>query len=313
MGRKLLFFSGLFLILALPGLIFLSRAPVLIVGDAPFVSLYGASRLRQRQLEASAALFRRVKPVLVADNAGPDLVAFAVEEAASRPYGVIFPYRYAEGGRRYAGQFPGVRVIILDTRREENFPSPEPPVPPGETPDSGGPLTLKTRRQEDFFRAGLMAGRIFRAGGQDTGGGILVFLEKALSRADKDALLAGVQQSEAGRLPLFLNSPAEYGAVAEASCAILTGAAAEFLDRNLKIPHILFSWQDPDMASRETFIIFDDSPWALAPEAVRLAARRGGDGKKDISSDIIFPPGRIADKKLLRDLKRFARVPLPEG
>jgi hypothetical protein len=298
-----MFFSGLFLVLALPGLIFLFRGPVLIVGDAPFAGLYGVSRLRQRQIEASAALFRRVKPVTVADNAGPDLVAFAVEEAGSRPYAVIFPYRYADGARRYAGQFPQVRVIILDTRREENFP------PPEDAADSGGPVTLKTRRREDFFRAGFMAGRISRAGGQDAGE-ILVFLERALSRADKDAFLAGTQKSESGKLPLFLNSPAEYGGIGEASCAVLTGAAAEFLDRNLKIPLILFSWQDPAMTSRETFVIFDDSPWALAPKAIRLAA---GAGKGDISSDIIFPPGRIADKNLLRDLKRFARTPLPEA
>jgi hypothetical protein len=313
MGRKVLFFLGLFLILCLPGLIFLLRPPVLIVGDGPFVSLYGTSRLRQRQFEASASLFRQVKPVLVADTAGPDLVAFAVEEAYSRPFCVIFPYRYADGGRRYAEQFPEVRVIILDTRPAEISP---PPEPPAEFPDAGVPVTLKTRRREDFFRAGLLAGRISRAGkadSPDTGGGILVFMERALSRTDKDALLAGTQKSEAAKLPLFLNAPAEYGGLAEASCAVLTGSAAEFLDRNLKIPLILFSWQDPAMTSRETFIIFDDSPWALAPEAVRLAVRGGEDRKSDISSDIIFPPGRIADKKLLRDLKRVARLPLPEG
>lgn len=313
MGRKVLFFSGLFLILALPGLIFFFRSPVLIVSDAPFAGLYGPSRLRRRQVEASAALFRRVKPVFVADNAGADLVSFAVEEAGSRPYAVIFPYRYAEGGRRYAGQFPQAPVVILDTRREEN-----PPVlgPPGETPVSGNLITLKTHRREDFFRAGLLAGCIFRAkkAGEDHAeGGILVFQEKSLSPADKNAFLEGLRKADIDRQPLFLNSPAEYGGVAEASCVILSGAAGEFLDRNLKIPQILFSWLDPALTPRETFVIFDDSPWALAPEAVRLAVRGEGHGKDTVSSDIIFPGGRIADKKLARDMKRALKVPLPEG
>lgn len=308
-----MFFSGLFLILVLPGAIFFFRAPVLIVSDLPFIGLYGPSRLWHRRVENSIALFRRVKPVLVADNAGPDLVAFAVEEADARPFCVIFPYRYVDGGRRYAGQFPEVPVIILDTRPEG---APSLSGPPGESPDSGRLITLKTRRQEDFFRAGFMAGCFFRAGeaGETgAGGGILVFQEKSLSRADKDALMAGVRKSEVDRLPLFLNSPAEYGGLAEASCVILSGPAAEFLDRSLAIPQILFSWLDPAMTPWETLVIFDDSPWALAPEAVRLAVRGTGDRKDAISSDIIFPRGRIADKKLLKDLRRSLRVSLPEG
>jgi hypothetical protein len=311
MDRRVFFVMGLFFILAVPGLIFFLRAPVLVVGDASFAGLYGPARLRRRQFEASAALFRRVKPVLVADNAGPDLVVFAVEEAGSRPFCVIFPYRYADGGRRYAGQFPETPVVILDTR-------PEDPLVPGQpeaAPDSGRLTTLKTRRREDFFRAGLMAGCIFRAGkaGEEhSGGAILVFQERSLSQTDKNAVTAGLQMSGLDSQPLFLNTPAEYGGLAEASCVIVSGPAAEFLDRNLKIPQILFSWLDPAMSSQETFVIFDDSPWALAPEAVRQG-RAEGSGKGDISSDIIFPKGRIADKRLLKDLKRSLRVPLPEG
>jgi hypothetical protein len=318
MGKKKVFvFMGIFLALALPGLVFSLRSPVLIVGDIPFVSLYGASRIKQRQLEASIALFRRVKPVMVAENAGTDIVAFAVEEADSRPYCVIFPARYAEGGRRYAGQFPGIRVVVLDSLPAV---SPADQAPPAETQERL--ITIRTRRLEDFYRAGLLAAIIARAGpgrspenspeGAGTaepGGEILVFQEKSFSPEDKTAFFAGLKRQGNTASPHFLNSPAEYAGFQDAACIVVNGAALDFLDRNLKKPIILFSWYDPAMTSRETLLVFDDSPWALAAEAVKQAAREGEIG--DIPSDIVFPRGRIADKRLLRDLKQAAGGPIP--
>jgi hypothetical protein len=300
MSRKLLVFSGVFLLLALPGLIFAIRSPVLIVADVPFAGIYGAARIKQRQAEAAAALFRRVKPVIIAESAGPDLIAFAVEEADSRPYGVIFPYRYADGGRRYAAQFPGVRVIILDSGAGV-------PGAPGGNQADGGAAVLRTSRRTDFFRAGLMAGLVSRAG--DPEGEILVFPGRSLPPADRNALAAGMGEAGSEKSPRFLNVPAEYAGVPDASCVILTGPATEFLDRNLAIPAILFSWLDPALMPREHIVVFDDSPFALAARAVKLAKAGGG----DIPSRVVFPGRRIADKRLARDLKRAARASPPEG
>lgn len=307
-----MFFSGLFLVLALPGLIFLFRSPVLIVTDAPFMEIYGASRIKQRQAGASFALFRRVKPAPAAENAGPDLIVFAVEAAASRPYGVIFPYRYADGARRYAARHPRVRVVILDSRPDMDG---DAAGPPERGRAAGEPAFVRTRRQDDFYRAGLCAALAARSrqvpatekpgpgGDAAAGREILVFQEQTLSPADKSALSAGLRARGAGIQPRFLNSPAEYEGVADASCVILTGGAAEYLNLNLKIPVILFSWLDPALTSRETFVIFDDSPWALAGEALRQAKRGEGDG---VPSKPVFPPGRIADRRLARELRRAA-------
>jgi hypothetical protein len=307
-GRKLLPALVVLLVLALPGLVYLCRAPVLIVTDAPFIDIYGASRLKQRQRAASFALFRRVKPALVAENAGPDLIVFAVEEAASRPWGVIFPYRYADGARRYAGQFPRVRVIILDSRPGGD----EFAAVAGGPWTAGEPLTVSVRRGDDFYRAGLFAALIARSRQSYTrdqsGGEILVFQEKALSPADKRAFLAGLRAQGAGIQPRFLNSPAEYAGTPGASCVVLTGGAAEYLNLNLKIPVILFSWLDPALTSRETLVIFDDSAWALGTAALRQAAR-GGDG--GVPSKLVFPPGRIAGGRLERELRRAAGTSPP--
>jgi hypothetical protein len=286
---RVFFALGLFLVLCLPGLVFFLRSPVLVVGDLPFISLYGASRIRQRQTAASIALFRRVKPVIIAENAGPDLAVFAVEEADARPHAVIFPYRYDEGGRRYAGQFPRTQVIILDSRAGWGSPG-----------GVGKPAHINTRRREDMYRAGLMAGLI----AQSRPGETLVFQENSLSPADKNALSAGLRAREIEKPPLFLNSAAEYAGFQTAACAVLAGGAADFLDQNPKIPVILFSWLDPALTSREVLVVFDDSPWALAAAALRAARA----GENAVPSNIVFPRGRIADKGLLRSLKQAART-----
>jgi hypothetical protein len=296
---RFFFVFGLFFVLFLSGLAFFLRPPVLIVGDLPFISLYGTSRVRQRQVAASLALFRRVKPVIIAENAGPDIAVFAVEEADARPHAVIFPYRYAEGGRRYAGQFPRTRVIILDG-----------PAGEGGSGGAGAPVNISVRRQDDFYRAGLMAGLIAQSQPEPSpeharaGGEILVFQENALSPADKDALSAGLRAQGIEKPARFLNTPSEYAGLQAASCAVLAGGAADFFTQNPKIPVILFSWLDPALTSREVLLIFDDSPWALA--AAALGAAKAGAG--DIPSDIVFPRRRIAGRGLLRSLKRAARA-----
>jgi hypothetical protein len=56
-------------------------------------------------------------------------------------------------------------------------------------------------------------------------------------------------------------------------------------------------------------MVFDDSPWALAVPAVKLALR--GEPGVNIPSEVVFPRGRIADKQLMRTVKKAARNVLP--
>jgi hypothetical protein len=84
---KLLAVSAAIVIaLAVTALVFYRRPPVLIVTDAPFIELYGKGRLRRQGLEASFALLRRVKPVIVADGVSPDIVTEAIAGASPRPF-----------------------------------------------------------------------------------------------------------------------------------------------------------------------------------------------------------------------------------
>jgi len=106
MKRKLLLIAAVIFLAALaaPSLLFYIRTPVLVVIDAPFLALYGEKRARRQQLAASAGLFRRVRPVLVADGASPDILTEAVSEASSQPYCVIFQRRHLSAAERYHEQ-----------------------------------------------------------------------------------------------------------------------------------------------------------------------------------------------------------------
>ena len=102
------------LALGIPGFILYTRPPVLVVTDVSFMSLYGKNRIRLQMLRCSITLFRPVLPVTIADDAGDDILLFAVSNMSSRPFCVLFPYRFAEAARFYRERFPGVPVVLLE-------------------------------------------------------------------------------------------------------------------------------------------------------------------------------------------------------
>jgi len=77
----------------------------------------------------------------------------------------------------------------------------------------------------------------------------------------------------------------DYTTYAEIGCVVVAGPALRFLERNLEIPVILFSWIDPSMSPRSVRIIFDDSPLAQAARAARFISPTAGE---------IFVPSRPA-------------------
>jgi hypothetical protein len=74
------------------------------------------------------------------------------------------------------------------------------------------------------------------------------------------------------------------------------------------IPAILFSWLDPALTPADVVVIFDDSPWALAAPAARMAAEGVAEGL--IPSKPLIISRRIADNSVARMLRRSAgRLP----
>jgi hypothetical protein len=173
--------------IAIAGLIFSLRAPVVLVGDAPFAGLYGRGRSILKQAGLSLRFFRPVTPVILGESAGPDMAALAVEESSPAPYAVFFPYRYSEGARLYGEKNPEIPVFVLGGRGL-----------PGQ--EGEGPVFLPTDLEADYYRAGLAAALF--AG--ERPGRVLLFQDGAVSPAGEQAFIRGLREGGFWEAPLFL-------------------------------------------------------------------------------------------------------------
>jgi hypothetical protein len=286
------------LALAGTGLVFLTRPPVLVVTDASFTALYGPQRVLISRIRSSLALFRLVRPVMIAEDAGPDVLVFAVEDLAaagfSRPYCVLFPYRYADGARRYREQFPGIPVVVLEGRSESE------PGTAG-TPDSQGILRFSTDIEQDLYRAGRCAAIL----GRGTAGKTVVFQDRTLQSEARNAVITGLRTQGSEAEPLFLNSISALSDSTDISCVIIAGSEEEYFEQIRNFPLILCTWMDPELAPREAIVFFDDSPWAQTVPVVRMIAGKMTGGR--IPSDMLIFSERIADKDILREIKTAVR------
>jgi hypothetical protein len=278
---KILFRAGLFaapVALLVLAAVFFIRSPVLLITDAPFENLYGRSRSRAKRLELSLRFFRRVKTVEITGD-GADLAAFAAEAAFPSPYCVLFPYRYYQGARRYARRFPHVPVAVLG----------------GSVRDGAGiPGFIPTDTAADFYRAGLCAAVLAREGT------VLVLGDPV--PAEREAFLEGLKVRDYGGMLQYAGGVDEISL--RADCIIIAGPGSFPFVQYSRAPLILFSWADPELTPRECQVIFDDSPWALAADAVRMAVR-GDFGP--LPSEALVLKGRVMKEGVLQNLKKAVR------
>ena len=302
-------------VLAVPIVIFCIRPPVLIVTNATFAALYGKSHLRQQRFAASLALFQRVKPVMVADDAGPDMVSIAVLEAARQPFCVLFPREQSAAALSFHEQFPETPVVLLSGL----VPIPEIPYPDGFLCIYG------VNRPVDMYRAGLFAEILGNmppkpvkkvekqakstaappsppASGPKT---YVLWQDSHVQTLERELFSQGIREKDPESAIIFVNSAAEMPDMKVISCTVLTGAGAEYLGKNPRIPLILFSWIDPALTAREVMVLFDDSAWALAVPAVRMAVQKQAEGIIP-SKPLIFAE-KIAHNSVFRMLKKSAK------
>lgn len=282
--------------LAVAALVFFSRSPVLIVTDASFIALYGENRVRQQQAASSLALFRRVKPVIAADGASPDILVAAISQAARRPYCVLFPGYLAPAAERFHQQFPETPAALLcGDSPYYNLPQPD-----------GVLCVYRTDLDTDLYRAGLFAGLIglkdpLSGNAQRT---CFLLQNRYLQGPGGEFFSRGVKESDPDAVARFVNfapDMPENGV----SCAVLNSSGGEYLDKNPQIPLILFTWLDTSMLPAETAAVFDDSPWALAVPAVQTAAASRAEGA--IPSKPLVFPGKTGGNGVYRNLKRLAK------
>jgi hypothetical protein len=272
--------------LILGAALFFSRSPILVVTDPFFDALYGRWKTREKQVLLSLRFFRPVKPVSMGENAEQDMVPFGVEAVSLKPYCVLFPFRYGEGARRYAGQHPDVPAAVVGGRlspfREEE-----------DIPFFGTDTVM------DMYRSGLCAAAFVRSGGE-----VFVFPDPFVSGQDREAFLEGLRAGGYTQDPLYMNAYTDLNSRTGVS-VVMTGTPPSFLEGGVKIPVILFSWMDPAVSSGDVKIVFDDSPWALAAEAVK-SLTRGGEGRV-IPSKISVLGRKIQEKALVKEIKNLIR------
>jgi len=293
--------------------VFLLRAPVLVVTDPLFAAIYGEDRIRARQRSASRALFRRVIPVSIADDAGPDILIAAVAVAAAEPFAVMFPARFSTAAERFHAEFPDVRVVLFRGA-----------APASGFPEGGGNLSVfGTDRETDIFRAGLLAGIIGRAvrerepaaaeDGEEAAPAAVrethVLIEDRFADQTERALFLGAATGmDPGSAVVFADSAEGMPDAAGVATLVLAGSGGDLLERNMGIPTILFGWIHPDLTSGDVLAVFDDSPWAKVVPAARLAG--SGETSALLRSDPLIFSARISDNGVSRMLRRAAvRVP----
>ena len=295
--KALIWIPCIFLaIFALPAIAFFSRKPVLLVTDTPFELLYGEKRSKQRQYSLSLQLFRWIKTIRIAEDAGPDLVAQAAASLSRRPFAAIFPYRYREGAQRYFRDRPHLNVIILGGRNSDKNPVSSHNSEPA-------PLWLFTDTETDLFRAGAISGLFALGEGVGTHWDIALYMEEP-GEMEKMAFNRGVAEYwPAG--PLFSPELGENSLV----CAVLVNnfrISMEDIPRSL----IFFSWMDPLMASGNTLALFDDSPWSQMKAALALL-QSGIDNSPGINlipSEIILTGQEMMPKNLQFEVNKVKNL-----
>jgi hypothetical protein len=298
-------------VLAFAGIFIFVREPVILVSDASFRMLYGEKRFFIDKWITALRIFRPVKTVIVAEGAGPDLVALAAKTAAKNPRAVFFSYRHYDGALRYVRDYPDMPAAVLAGRKK--------PPGGGEKPF---PLWITADIGTNIYRAGLCAAATVYVPGEITpSGGIVMYhdgdfageREKRAFRQGIDDFWKGITGAAyRGKLDYvnsrnYMDPPAmpeneQFLSLnwETTACVVIEDHGGGFFRANAQeIPLIVFTWMDPAFLPGETVMVFDDSPWAILPQALALV-ESGRNGF--IPSKLRFPAGGLS-KDLEKRLK----------
>jgi len=268
---------------------------VLIVTEESFIELYGKQRMNMEAFGASLAMFRPVKTVSVANDAGDDIVPFAIADKSSEPFCVLFPLRFARSARLYKEQNMNIPVIILEGR----YPESENPSHFALGTNFSGFFIYKTDINIDFYRAGLAASGIkpnqnsintlinsgISPSEAETTKKIIVFTERSLPQARDNFMQALLSRGNMPEIHFYTNF-SQFSGNLDQSCIVMAGSGSEFLDKKAGVPIVIFSWLDPLMMPPEAVLVINDSPWAQVRQAVKLF--NAGELTGQIASKFVF-------------------------
>ncbi|MDR2375146.1 MAG: hypothetical protein LBD96_01770 [Treponema sp.] len=302
--RRIRLLAAILFPLILAAGVFLCRSPVLFVSDAGFDAIYGFRRTLTGQIGLSLRLFRRVKRLVIAENANPEAMVFAIEEKEKRPWAVLGHSRYSWGLSQYARQRADVRVIIIG----EDSALLEQPVRSDPSPGGGDVELVFSDLRLNSWRLGRCAALL--AG--ETDGTVLVFQDRQNFPVEQEAFLAGLREERENLVPLYLDPSVDYSSWEQVRCVVLAGPSESYLRREQEIPCLLYSWMDPALSPSSVRIVADDSPWALAFQALRVPS--GGDAAlyRTVPAAFSIPWGRVGNSGLRGRLKKALVSQIPQ-
>ncbi|GBU29166.1 hypothetical protein R84B8_02730 [Treponema sp. R8-4-B8] len=286
--------------------IYYTRSPVLIVTEESFIELYGRKRIKNEALLSSVSMFRSVKTVEVANDAGDDIVPFAVAEISVKPYCVLFPLRFVQSAQRYKELNPNIPVVVLEGR----YPESENPAEKTLGEDKADYFIYKTDINDDFYNLGLAISAFKHeeepknddsAPEMEKKEKIVVFLGKNLSPM-KDVLQKGLFDRGILTETQFFNSFSQYSEIPDISCVILAGLGFEYLEKKTGVPVISFTWIDPYLLPSDVVMVINDSPWAQARQAVSMV--KAGEKNGLIKSEFMVLNRKKFDKDVVALIKK---------
>jgi hypothetical protein len=276
-------------------IVFLARSPVLVVTDFSFSTLYGEKRTQSERAHSSLVLFRRVKMVTIADDAGDDIIQLAITDASSRPLCVLFPLRFALSARNYREKNPGIPVVLLEGRYSEEG-NPSSFAIGGNTNDY---FIYKTDISADFYRAGLAAAILDGEKNER----IAVLFEPSYQIQAREAFSKALNDAGTTLQTSFFTAYSQFSGNQNISCVVLAGLGADYLEKYSGVPVIFFTWIDPDLIPPDVVLIFNDSPLIQAVPAVRMVA--AGMTKGQIPSKILLTGANWVDRGAIRKLRKI--------
>jgi len=241
----------------------------------------------------SLAMFRPVKIVAVANDAGEDVVPFAVSSAAMKPFCVIFPLRFVKSAVLYRELAPNIPIVVLEGRYLEEE-SPSGNILGAEKSEY---FVFKTDVNDDFYRIGLAVTAIkakpsqkhenfiSEEGKKDK---VVVFIDRKLNQI-KDVFLRGLYDNGELFETLFYNTYSQHMEMSDISCVVLAGVGADFLDRRAGVPVISYTWINPSLLPFDVAMIVNDSPLAQTLQAVKMV-------KSGVKNGLIKSEFRVLDR-----------------
>jgi len=290
----------------IPPFVFCFRSPVLIVMEKSFIDLYGKKRMDKEAFLSSLALFRPIKKVAVANDAGDDVVPFAVAEVSIKPNCVLFPLRFAKAARLYREMSPNIPVVILEGRYLED----ENPAENALGAEKSEYFVYKTDISDDFYRIGLAVSAIKPNLGkkeensdlnEEIKGKIIVFIEQKLTKM-KDIFLRGLYDRGELLETHFYNSFSQYYDMSELFCVVMAGAGYEFLDKKTGVPVVLYTWLNPSLLPFDAAMVVNDSPFAQARQAVKMV--KSGEKTGLIKSEFLVLDKNKFNGKVIAIIKK---------